>query len=106
MISVFLKKQLSTAGGFLERDASICGDQLIINHRKVQKYSSDSSDYWRVENNLSKNERTSSRETIDTINSIWGLILSTLGASLLANSYNGFEVSLLVFVMDRRAEVS
>ena len=57
VIYAFLTKQWSTAGALLERNANIRGYQLIIhNQRKLQKYSCDSSECWRVKNNLSQTE--------------------------------------------------
>ena len=54
---MFFTKQWSTTGDFFERDTNIRGEHLIIHHWKnVQKYLIDSSDCWRVENNLSQTE--------------------------------------------------
>ena len=51
------EQQCSTAADFLERDANIRGYHLIVCHLKnLQKYSSDSYDFWRFSNNLSQNE--------------------------------------------------
>ena len=57
VISVFLTKKWSTSGDFLVGNKNIRWDQLIIHHRKkTSKYTNESSDCWRVENNLSQTE--------------------------------------------------
>ena len=101
----FWKKNCLLQGNYWKETQIYADTRSSLITKKIQKYSSDSSDCWRVDNNIYQTEHTLSRETIYTINRRWVWVISTSDAWLLVKSYHRFGVSVIVAVMKIRSEV-